>query len=276
MLTRAPCSSSTISNLSTLSLSRKVARFSRRWWQNSSAISWSTNGNSQCPRQPIELQDIVAREYSVTVERDMRSASSLRTRSDDDLACLDDARGGSVDVFEANGVWRDKRGRSSDELDIVAHQLMAGHVELVLDHPVGAEQQILHRDVLFHGVGSAVEFSCAVPAKIERRLAQGLRRYSAEIDAASAEHRLSFDDRDLLIELRTLDCGALPGRPGANHQKIVVESLSGHPPAPLWVDPAGCYLAACGPSIVQVRKRRNPVVAVCRWLPISPSRNQAP
>src|SRR6516162_3937835 len=47
ILTRAPCSSSTISSLPTLSPSRKVARFSLRWWQNSSAISWSTNGSSR-------------------------------------------------------------------------------------------------------------------------------------------------------------------------------------------------------------------------------------
>src|SRR6516165_8927299 len=134
---------------------------------------------------------------------------------------------------------------------------MASHVEFVLDHAVGAEQQILHRDVFFDGVGSAVEFSRAVPAKIERRLAHGL----------------SFDDRDFLVELGTLNCGALPSRSGTDHQKIVVESLSGHSPAPLWVDPAGCYSAGGGPSIVQVRKRRNPVVAICCWLPISLSRN---
>src|SRR6516162_9451514 len=123
---------------------------------------------------------------------------------------------------------------------------MASHVEFVLDHAVGAEQQILHRDVFFDGVGSAVEFSRAVPAKIERRLAQGLRRNRAEIDAAAAEHGLSFDDRDFLVELGTLNCGALPSRSGTDHQKIVVESLSGHSPAPLWVDPAGCYSAGAG------------------------------
>jgi hypothetical protein len=51
---------------------------------------------------------------------------------------------------------------------------MAGDVDFVLDHPVGAEQQILHRDVLLDGVGSAIEFARAVAAKLERGLAQGL------------------------------------------------------------------------------------------------------
>ena len=192
-------------NLSTLSLSRRVARLSRRWWQNSSAISsvderqqpvtlvdqgypnaerrkdagvfaadHAGSDNSQRPREPIQIKDVVTREDSVAIEGDMRSAGGLRTGGDDDLPRLDGARAGAVDVVEANGVRRNKRGRCRDELNIVAHQLVAGHVELVLDHPVGTEQQILHRDVLFHGVGSAVEFSRAVPAKIERRLAQRL------------------------------------------------------------------------------------------------------
>src|SRR5215472_16441569 len=184
----------------------------------------------------------------------MRRASSLRTCRDDDFLCLDGARTGAVDVLEADGVRSDKRGRRRDQFHVIAHQLMASHVEFVLDHAVSAEQQILYRDVFFDGVGSAVEFSRAVSAKIERRLAQGLRRNRAEIDAAAAEDGLSFDDRDLLVELGTLDCGALPSRSGTDHQKIVVESLSGHSPAPLWVGPAGCYSATSGPSIVQVRK----------------------
>ena len=121
-----------------------------------------------------------------------------------------------------------KEAVARDEFDIVAHQLMAGDVEFVLDHPVGAEQQILHRDVLFHGVGSAVEFARAVAAKIERRLAQSLRRDCAEIDAAAAEHGLSFDDCDFLVELRALDRSTLPGRPRADHQKIIVELILRH------------------------------------------------
>ena len=86
----------------------------------------------------------------------------------------------------------------------------------------------MHRDVLLDGVGSAVKFPRAVPAKIERRLAEGLRRNRPEIDAASTKHGLSLDDRDLLIELRALDCGALPAGPGTDHQKIVVERIFGH------------------------------------------------
>src|SRR6516165_11768074 len=105
---------------------------------------------------------------------------------------------------------------------------MAGDVDLVFDHPIGAKQQILHRDALFHGVGSAVEFARAVAAEIERRLAQCLRRDRAEVDAASADHGLSFDDRDLLVELRTLDRGTLSGRARADHQKVVIERVFSH------------------------------------------------
>jgi hypothetical protein len=105
---------------------------------------------------------------------------------------------------------------------------VAGDVDFVLDHPVGAKQQILHRDVLFHGIGRAVKFARTIAAQLERRLAQGLGRDSAEIDAAPAEDGPAFDDRHLLVELGALDRGSLPGRPGADHQKVVVERVARH------------------------------------------------
>jgi len=133
-------------------------------------------------------------------------------------------------MVEVNGVRRHKGRRRSDELDIVAHQLMTGDIDLVLDHPVGAKQQILHRDVLLHGVGSAVEFARAVAAELECGLAQGLRRDRAEIDTAATKHGLALDDGDFLVELGALDRRPLAGRPGADHQQIVVERVSRHTP----------------------------------------------
>ena len=186
----------------------------------------------QCPRQPIELQHVVTGENPLSIERDMRVAGGFRPGGDDDLLCLDRAGGGAVDVVEADGVRRDKGCRRRDQLDIIAPQLVAGDVDLVLDHPVGAKQQILHRDVLFDGIGGAVKFPRTIAAKFERRLAQGLGRDRAEIDAAPAEHGPSFDDRDFLVELGALDRRALPGRPGTDHQKIIVERVPSHALAP--------------------------------------------
>ena len=178
--------------------------------------------------KPIEIEDVVAGEDAFAVERDVRSAGVFRPGGDDDFARLDRARTGAVDIVEADRVGRGKGRLGRKQFDIVAHQLMAGHVDLVLDHPVGAKQQVLHRDVLLDSVGGAVEFPRAIAAKLERRLAQRLRRDRSQIDAAAAEHGLAFDNRDALVELGALDRGALSGRPGADHQKVVVEEVSGH------------------------------------------------
>ena len=100
---------------------------------------------------------------------------------------------------------------------------MAHHVDFVLDHPIGADQQILDRDVLFDGVGGAIELARAIPGQFEHHLAQGLGRNCAKIDAAPTDHGLPLDHGDFFVELRALDRRPLAGRPGADHQKIVVE-----------------------------------------------------
>src|ERR1700730_12495697 len=82
---------------------------------------------------------------------------------------------------------------------------------------------------LLDGVRGAIEFPRAVPAKLECGLAQRLRRDRAEIDAAAAEHGPAFDDRDLLVELGTLDRRALAGCLGSDRQQIVVERVPRHP-----------------------------------------------
>ena len=93
---------------------------------------------------------------------------------------------------------------------------------LVRDDLVGADQQVLHRDVLLDPVRRAVELARAEAGEVEHRLAQRLRRDGAEIDADAADDRGLLDDRDLLVELGGLDRGALPGRAGADHHEIVV------------------------------------------------------
>jgi len=182
------------------------------------AADHAGSDDGQGPRQPVELQDVVTSENPFAVERSIRGAGSFRPGGNDDLFCRDRAGDSGIDVVESKGIGANEACRRGDQLDTVAHQLVAGDVDFVLDHPVGAKQQILHRDVLLDGIGGAVKFPRAIPAKFERRLAQRLGRDRAEIDAAPAEHGPSFDDRDFLVELGALDCGALSSRPGTDHQ----------------------------------------------------------
>jgi hypothetical protein len=189
--------------------------------------------NRQGSRQPVELQYVVAGEDPFAVERDMRVASGFRSGCNHNLPDFNRARGGGIDIIKAHGIGRHKRSCRRDDLDIVAHQLVTADVDFVLDHSICAKQQVLHRNVLLHSVRGAVEFPRAVAAKFEGRLAQRLGRDRSEIDAAPAEHRPSFDDCDFLVELSALDRGALSGRTGADHQKIVVKPVRGHAFRPL-------------------------------------------
>jgi hypothetical protein len=186
----------------------------------------------QGPRQPVELQDVVAGEDLLAVERDMAVARRLGAGCDDDLVRRDRAGGGAVDVLEPQLLRpAEHRGRR-DQLDPVAHQLVAGHVDLVLDDLVGAHQQVLHRDVLLDRVGRAVEFARAVARQLQHRFAQRLRRDCAEVDADPAEHGGALDDRDPLVELCALDRRPLAGRAGADHQEVVVVALRHRFPQP--------------------------------------------
>src|SRR6202022_3824082 len=107
------------------------------------AADHAGDAGGQCPRQPVEIEDVVAGEDALAVERDMRVARGLRSGGNNNLLYFDPAGAGAVDIVEVNGVRRDKGCRRSDQLDIIPHQLMTGDVDLVLDHPVGAEQQVL-------------------------------------------------------------------------------------------------------------------------------------
>src|SRR5215469_8734809 len=173
-LTPVPCPfPSMISSRLTLSLSLSVARFSRRWWHSVSAISASTKGSSRSrlsisvtrtPRaakmlaysQPITPAPTTA---NVLVKRNMRIASRFRPDGNDNVARGDGARRPPVDMIKTNGIGSNKGSFRGDELDIVAPQLMAHDVDFMLDHPVGADQEILDRNMLLDGVGDAVEFA---------------------------------------------------------------------------------------------------------------------
>src|SRR5271169_5508160 len=129
---------------------------------------------TRSPGQPIEMENIVAGEDLLPVERNMRVAGGLGSSGDDDLAGLDYARGAAVHMVKANRVRPGKRRLRGEQIDIVAHQLMPGDVEFVMDHPVGPGQQILNRDVLLYRVGRAVKLPGAIAGQLEDRFAQCL------------------------------------------------------------------------------------------------------
>src|SRR5215469_18197969 len=98
------------------------------------------------------MEYVVAGEYSLAVDGDVRVAGVFAADSQDNVTGPHRAGGPPIDIIETNSVPTKKASFGRDELDIVAPQLMTHDIDLVLDHPVGADQEILHRDVLLDGV----------------------------------------------------------------------------------------------------------------------------
>ena len=129
------------------------------------------------------------------------------------LRALTVTRGAAVDVVEANRIRRGKGSLRGEQLDIVAHQLMASDVKLVMNYPVGPRQQILDRDVLLYGVGCAIKFPGAIAGKLEDCFAQGFRGDRAEIDAAPADTAFLSTIATLLLSLAPWMAARCPAEP---------------------------------------------------------------
>jgi hypothetical protein len=172
----------------------------------------------------LESDDVVAGEDVLPVEGDVRVARSVGA------GCHHDHLGADVVVPVAVGVGQSQRVRAregclgGEDLYPVAHELVAGHVDLMADHVVGAEEQVLHRDVLLDAVRGAVEPLLPVAGEVDHRLAQRLAGDGAGVDAHPAHHRHPLHQPDALAQLGPLDRRALARGAGSDDQQIVVEA----------------------------------------------------
>ena len=125
----------------------------------------------------LDVQQVVAGEDVLAVARRKRIVHRRRPDRDDDhrgADLLDHALRARARRPQAMRIR--ERGLRGEDVDAVAHQLMAGDVDLVADHVIDAEQQVAHRDVLLDRVRGAVNPALAVAGKPQRRLAQRLAR----------------------------------------------------------------------------------------------------
>ena len=121
--------------------------------------------------------------------------------------------------FQGVGVHEARRPRQRGH--VVAVQLRADDLELAHEDLLDAEREIGDRDVLRDRVVAAVERPLAKTREIQDRLAQGLRRDRAGVQADATHHLLAIDHRDLLAELGGRDCALLAGGPRADHDEVV-------------------------------------------------------
>jgi hypothetical protein len=60
------------------------------------------------------------------------------------------------------------------QVDSVAHQLVAHHVDFLADHVLGPRQQVGRGDPVFHPVARAIELALIHPGEVKHGLAQRL------------------------------------------------------------------------------------------------------
>jgi len=119
-----------------------------------------------------------------------------------------------VRVDEAAGAGHDR--------DPVAGQLAAHHVHLTADHVGGPGGQVGDGDLVLDPVALPVHLPLVQTGQVEDRLAQGLGRDRARVQAHTADHVLALDDRHPPLELRRSDGRLLATRPRADHQHVEV------------------------------------------------------
>ncbi|SKV75452.1 Uncharacterised protein [Mycobacteroides abscessus subsp. abscessus] len=127
--------------------------------------------------------------------------------------------------FHDDGVFVGEAADAADQVDPIALQLGAHHLDLLADDMLGAGQQILRGDVGLHAVAGAVQLALVHARQIEHRLAQCLGRNGPGIGADATEHVVAFDDRHRLAELGRGDGGLLASGAGPDDDEIVGRSI---------------------------------------------------
>ena len=118
----------------------------------------------------------------------------------------------SVAEIEPEGSSALERSCGGNQLYVVARELVPGYVNLVPNDLIGAEEQVLDRNVLLDGVRDAVEGALAEARQIEYRLSKGLAGNRSGVDADPAKYRPALHQRHALVELGGLNGGTLAGR----------------------------------------------------------------
>src|SRR5258706_13481443 len=165
----------------------------------------------------------------------------------------DDDKGGGyiavaapIHIIQTDGMGVDETGVCRDHVDAVAHELMPYHVNFVADDIIGAREQVIHRDFFFHHVGCAVNAFVVVAGKMHHRFAQGFAGDCTGVDAHATDHCFALDNCHALIQLGGLHGCALSGRPGTDHNHVVVICDVGHYsplilPCRMWIILSGAW-----------------------------------
>ena len=99
---------------------------------------------------------------------------------------------------------------------------MTGHIDLVLHDVVGADEEVLHLDVLLDRVRLAVHAALSIPGQVHHRFTESLAGDGARIEHDSPNNTGALSDGDPLAQFGGLDRRALPRGAGADREQIIV------------------------------------------------------
>jgi hypothetical protein len=224
------------------------------------------------PRDLLEVLDAVRVDDRLLVERDTGRPGGLGPGRDDHRVR------GDLPLPARAVVHRDlvraEEGRGAAEhRDPVAGQLAADHVVLAGDHVPGPVGQVADGDLVLDPVALPVHLPLVEAGQVQDRLAHGLGRDGAGVDADPAEHVRPLDNRHPAFQLGRGDGRFLAAGAGPDDEKIEVvhassvralsrdekaaprqtrklSMITAGQPVPGWLRVGGCFLRH------QVRGRR--------------------
>ena len=124
----------------------------------------------------LQAKDAVGVQHALVVEFDALRARGFGPGRNDDVITRDRGAFGVPVVVHDDGVRVQEASVAGEQIDLVAHELRAHHVDFLGDHVCGTEVQILGRDLVLDAVTGAVELALAHTRQIDDRLTQRLGR----------------------------------------------------------------------------------------------------
>src|SRR6516165_3304117 len=162
---------------------------------------------------------LVGVEDSVAVDGNLLVMSRSRAAGDDEVIAVHHARSHVADYLDL--VIVNEVGVALEHSDTISAQLRLDDLDLAGHDGIGAEDQVLHRDLVFDGIAAAVKRALAQAAEVKHCLAKGFARNCAGIDAHATNGALALDHGDLLAHLGGADSGFLSRRAASDDDEVV-------------------------------------------------------
>ena len=211
----------------------------------------------------IEIEHAVRGKYRRVVERHSRRPGGPRSRGDDDEVGGDQL--GLVLAHDLQQLGTFKVRRAPDQLDAVAVERITDDLQLVADHLLADDDQIADRDMPLHAVAAAEEASAVGTGQVQDRFAKGLGGDRPRVHRRAIDDVSLFDDDDPLAQLRRLDGGLLPGRPGPDDGQIEVLHVHfSSCPTGAWIGCAGRVVSPSSTASTIRIKRIRPITGIRR------------